>query len=114
MTREALPIEWAEAKMNLASAYRNRIRGDRVNNIEEAIRCYDQVLEVITRETLPLEWATTRMNLASAYTDRIRGDRTENMEKAIRCYDDQCLFLWQSFPSRLKPGKSCQCRSKNK
>ena len=36
-----------------------RIRGDRAQNIEEAITTYKQSLQVFTRETMPVEWATT-------------------------------------------------------
>ncbi|MHC5828659.1 MAG: CHAT domain-containing protein, partial [Nostoc sp.] len=35
-TREALPQNWAATQNNLAIAYRNRIKGDRANNIEQA------------------------------------------------------------------------------
>ncbi|NJR67844.1 MAG: hypothetical protein HC771_03625 [Synechococcales cyanobacterium CRU_2_2] len=37
MTQTAMPIEWAHTTMNLATAYSNRIKGDRAENIEQAI-----------------------------------------------------------------------------
>ena len=84
MTPEAMPVEWASSMMNLASAYAGRIRGDRADNMEVAIRCYKQALEVRTRDAMPVEWAEAAMNLATAYHSRIQGDRAENIEEAIR------------------------------
>ncbi|MCB0041377.1 MAG: CHAT domain-containing protein, partial [Caldilinea sp.] len=86
MTRAAMPVEWAQAMMNLATAYSDRIRGDRAQNIEEAIAAYRQALEVMTRAAMPVEWATSMMNLATAYKNRIRGDRAQNIEEAIAAY----------------------------
>ncbi|WP_442786453.1 CHAT domain-containing protein [Leptothoe sp. PORK10 BA2] len=86
-TREAMPVEWATAQMNLALAYSDRIRGDRADNLEQAIAAYEQVLEVRTREAMPVEWATAQMNLAIAYKNRIRGDRADNLEQAIAAYE---------------------------
>ena len=36
MTRQAMPVEWAQRMMNLANAYSDRIRGDRAENLEQA------------------------------------------------------------------------------
>ncbi|MEH2442152.1 CHAT domain-containing protein, partial [Nostoc sp.] len=82
-TREALPFEWAGTQNNLELAYRNRIKGDKADNIEIAIASHTAALTVRTREALPFEWAGTQNNLANAYWDRIKGDRAENIEIAI-------------------------------
>ena len=37
MTQQAMPVEWAQTMNNLATAYYSRIRGDRAENIEQAI-----------------------------------------------------------------------------
>ena len=87
MTRQAMPVEWAQTMMNLAIAYSDRIRGDKAENIERAIAGYEQALQVMTRQAMPVEWATTMMNLATAYSDRIRGDKAENIERAIAGYE---------------------------
>ena len=76
----------ATTQNNLAAAYAQRIRGDRAENIEQAIFHYQQALEVYTRQAYPEQWATTQNNLANAYSDRIRGDRAENIEQAIFHY----------------------------
>jgi CHAT domain-containing protein len=72
--------------MNLANAYRNRIRGDRAQNLEEAIAAYQAALTVTTQTAMPVEWAMTMINLANAYQTRIRGDRAQNLEDAIAAY----------------------------
>ena len=71
---------------NLASAYHNRIRYERVDNIEQAITAYQQALQVMTREAMPIEWAHSMHNLANAYRDRIFGDHADNIEQAIIAY----------------------------
>ena len=75
-----MPAEWAGTMMNLGTAYFARIRGDRADNIEEAIHCYEQALEVRTRDAMPAEWAEARLNLANAYASRIRGYLADNIE----------------------------------
>ena len=72
--------------MNLATAYKNRIRGDRAENLERAIDGYQQALQVMTRQAMPVEWAQTMMNLANAYYYPHPGRRAENIEQAIAGY----------------------------
>jgi Flp pilus assembly protein TadD len=79
-------VDWAQTTHNLASAYTDRQRGDRAENIEQAIALYRQALEVCTREARPVDWAQTTHNLANAYAFRQRGDRAENIEQAIALY----------------------------
>jgi len=50
---------------NLANAYRNRIRGERAENIEQAIHHYQQALEVRTRQAFPVECRQTARNLGN-------------------------------------------------
>ena len=80
-----MPVDWAGTMTNLGIAYWNRIRGERAENLEEAIGCCRQALDVTTRQSMPVEWATTMINLGNAYRDRIRGERAENVEEAIGC-----------------------------
>ncbi|WP_434222171.1 CHAT domain-containing protein [Limnospira platensis CENA597] len=60
--------------------------GQRADNLEIAIACYQAALEVRTRSAFPQYWADTQNNLGNAYKDCIRGERADNMEEAIRCY----------------------------
>jgi CHAT domain-containing protein len=77
---------WALTQNNLAAAYRNRIRGEKAQNMELAIASYTAALTVYTRDAFPEYWALTQNNLAIAYTYRIRGEKAENMELAIASY----------------------------
>ena len=79
--------EWAGANNNLGNAYRSRIRGNKTDNLEEAIGCFNRVLDKINRPEFPEMWARTKNNLGNSYFDRIMGYRTQNLEEAI--------FLWQ-------------------
>ena len=51
---EGFPQDWADTQNNLGEAYRNRIRRQRVNNLEAAIRCYRAALDIRTREAFPV------------------------------------------------------------
>ncbi|MEA5472514.1 tetratricopeptide repeat protein, partial [Spirulina sp. 06S082] len=81
------PEKWAATQNNLASACSDRIRGERADNLEQAISFYELALQVYTREAFPEQWAMTQNNLASAYSDRIRGERADNLEQAISFYE---------------------------
>jgi CHAT domain-containing protein len=86
-------------KNNLAIAYRNRIKGDRAENIESAIEFYKEALTVYTLEDFREKWAMTQNNLAAAYYDRIKGDRAENIESAIAFYHEALtVYTFEDFP----------------
>jgi tetratricopeptide (TPR) repeat protein len=70
-SREAFPFEWAQTQNNLGSVYFNRIRGERAENLEQAIQYYETALQVRTRQDFPQDWAMTQNNLGTAYLDRI-------------------------------------------
>ena len=84
---------------NLGIAYRERIRGDRADNIEQAIKACELALTVRTREDFPEYWAQSQHNLADAYQDRIRGERADNIEQAIKAHEAALtVFTRDSFP----------------
>ncbi|MFM7405813.1 MAG: hypothetical protein ACKO3K_03870 [Cuspidothrix sp.] len=62
--------------------------GNKANNIEIGITCYEIALTFFTRQTSPENWATLQNNLGNAYSDRIRGDKAENLEYAIKAYKE--------------------------
>jgi hypothetical protein len=51
---------------NLAVAYRNRIWGDRTQNIEDAIDTFNQCLKLRTREAFPNGCRKTASSLAGS------------------------------------------------
>lgn len=79
-TQEAFPEQWATTQNNLGLVYNNRIREDRVQNLELAIECYKQALAVRTRNDFPVDWAITQKTDSSHQTGKQEGsegsDRT--------------------------------------
>ena len=105
-TRMDFPQQWASCQNNLATAYSNRIRRDRAENIESAIACYENALTVHTREYFPEQWASVQNNLGSAYSNRTRGERAENLERAIYGYQAALeVYTSMDFPQQWA---SCQ------
>jgi tetratricopeptide (TPR) repeat protein len=82
-TQTEFPQDWANIKTNLSEAYRNRILGEKAENMEKSIRFGLAALEVYSYEYFPHDWGTTQINLGNAYAHRIRGDKADNLEKAI-------------------------------
>ncbi|MDT9186888.1 MAG: CHAT domain-containing protein, partial [Limnospira sp. PMC 894.15] len=101
-TRTAFPEDWARTHNNLGNAYWRRIRGERADNIEEAIRCCQAALEVYTRTAFPESWARTQMNLGNAYSDRIRGKGANNIIKEVigRFQDALEYYSRMTFPEK--------------
>ena len=84
---------------NLGVAYRERIKGDKAENLEQAITNYEKVLSVFTREAFPQDWALTQHNLGVAYFERIKGDKAENVEQAITSHEKAVsVFTREAFP----------------
>ena len=52
-TREKHSHGWALAHHNLGNVYAERICGNRADNLEEAIRCFQAALEGFTRDKYP-------------------------------------------------------------
>ncbi|HAX76624.1 MAG TPA: hypothetical protein DCY88_12480, partial [Cyanobacteria bacterium UBA11372] len=84
--REENTEEWAQTQSYLGTAYCQRIKGDKADNIELAIAAYTHALQVRTPQAFPQEWAQTQNNLGNAYWDRIKGDKADNIELAIAAY----------------------------
>ena len=89
--------------MSLAIVYCERVRGDRAQNLEDAIAAYQQSLQVMTREAMPLEWAGLMNNLASVYAARIRGDRIQNLKNAVAaCQQSLTIFKPNLLPNECR------------
>ena len=114
--REIVPEIWANIQLNLAPAYRHRIRGHRADNQEKAIAVCNNALLIYTRDDFSEKWATLQNNLELLYTDRITGHTSENIEKSISCYETalkvvnraQLPELWGMLQNNL--GNAYLCR----
>jgi predicted metal-dependent hydrolase len=87
------------AQNNLGNTWRDRLDGDRTENLREAIACYQSAAEVWTRESYPRDWAMAQNNLGNTWRDRLDGDRRENLRQAVACYQ-RALEVWteESYP----------------
>ena len=85
----------------LGDSYQKRPQGNRADNLEAAIKAYEDALTVRTREAFPQEWASTQNDLANAYCDRIKGAKADNLEAAIKAYEDALtVFTREAFPQQ--------------
>ena len=74
---------------NLATAYSDRIRGERADNLEEAICHYELALEVRTREASPFSWAMARSNMAWGFRSLAElKDPILNCQRAVTACED--------------------------
>jgi CHAT domain-containing protein len=97
--REAPPSFRAPLLESLGNALRNRLRGPRAENLEEAIDRYQEALTLLARETEPEIWGRLQGSLGMAYSERIRGDRSENLELARAAYGQALeVFTRTRFP----------------
>jgi CHAT domain-containing protein/adenosine/AMP kinase len=75
--------------------------GDKANNMEIAIACYETIMQVFTHEAFPQDWASTQHNLGNAYRERIKGDKADNIESAILyCQAALQILTRQAFPQQ--------------
>jgi predicted ATPase/class 3 adenylate cyclase len=91
----------AGADNNLGKAYWELPTGDRGDNLQRAIACYEAALRVWTEREFPDDWALTQNNLGIAYGSPPIGERGENLRRAIACYE-AALRVWteREFPRR--------------
>ena len=66
--------------------WRNQ-RGNRNDQLQRAIACFEAALRVYTEDRFPHQWAMTQDNLGTVYSDLPTGDRGENQRRAIACYE---------------------------
>ena len=107
---------WALNQSTLGNFYEKRVCGDRAENLEMAIACHNNSLEVWTYESLPESWALTQNNLANTYRQRIKGERAENIEQAIQhCRYSLRVYTYESHPeywadTQINLGNAYLCR----
>jgi tetratricopeptide (TPR) repeat protein len=87
--------------MNLGNAYCDRIRGEKGENLEDAIRYHNAALSEFKRDRFPEMWADTQMNLGNTYRKYIRENKTDNWQDAIQYFRDALeIFTNNSFPDK--------------
>jgi CHAT domain-containing protein/tetratricopeptide (TPR) repeat protein len=88
VARNQNPQLWAALQVELGNSLFQNPKGNRSDNLEQAIKAYQDALTVKTQEAMPVDWAMTMNNLGIAYRDRIRGEKADNLEQAIKAYQD--------------------------
>ena len=84
----------ASALGSIANTYLNRPASDGLakgNNVREAVKKYQQALEIFQKDEYPVDYATTQNNLGIAYAalpSATAEQRAENVRKAIQCYQN--------------------------
>jgi CHAT domain-containing protein len=81
------PQVWSALNQSYGMAFRNRITGDKAENLEAAIYFYSNALTKINKENNPVAWSSIHNNLGNVYIDRIMGDIADNLEMSISCYN---------------------------
>jgi len=99
-TREAFPEQWATTQHNLAAAYSDRIRGERVDNLKAAIAAYQLALEVYTREDFPEQWEITHRYFVSAYSDYVREEKFDIHQAALTALQTSFEADMEAFPEK--------------
>ena len=89
--REDFPIQWAQAKTNLANALLYR-EDNREENLKQTITAYEEALEVATKESMPVEWSKIMTSLALAYIKSEKNNSGETLGKAINIYQNVLQF----------------------
>jgi uncharacterized protein YjbI with pentapeptide repeats len=93
-TRVKSPTYWATIQQNLGLVYANRDRGDRLKNLECAIDCFNQSLEIYNQTDYPDRWQINQENLAAAMRSI----------ESIRKQDLIADILTRSMPDRQLSG----------
>lgn len=83
----------AFASYNLGNAYSDRLLGDKTDNQERAIRCYNQALQFFTPDHFPQRWANAHSDLGITYLERQHGDPVENRRLAITHFEQALRVL---------------------
>jgi CHAT domain-containing protein/tetratricopeptide (TPR) repeat protein len=78
---------YAEVLNDLGNAYRERIEGDRSDNLEKAIACHREALQRPNPDDYHKTYACIQHDLGLAYRERLAGDRHDNLEQAIKYFN---------------------------
>ncbi|MFW5665407.1 MAG: tetratricopeptide repeat protein, partial [Coleofasciculus sp.] len=78
---------------NLGEAYRNRIRGDKSQNLEKAIKALQNALQVYTPTDFLQCWAMIQNNLGLVYREQWQ------IEQAVTAHENALKgYNYQEFP----------------
>jgi tetratricopeptide (TPR) repeat protein len=102
-TQKDFSMQWACVQTTLAFAHTFRIRGDRVENLNQAINYYRAALEIFTVESVPLMWATIQVLIGQLSLNQLGNYQvaTEHLQAAYKelsgNYNDTKLLAQTMF-----------------
>ena len=89
-SRTEQPLLWASLKHGQGAVYLHRREP---HDLEKALQCFRDVLQVYTPSTRPLDWAVAQLDLGEALRAHHGGSLTQNVEDAIECYQSALNIL---------------------
>lgn len=91
---------WVHARMYLANVYFRRVKGDRADNIEQAIALSESVLQELRPDELPQERAVLHGNLGNYYANRVgNAPGRADVDAAMQHYQAAAEFYRrETFP----------------
>jgi CHAT domain-containing protein len=85
-TQQAYPTSWAATNHALSWAFRDRVVGERAENLGHSIVFCQKALQIYTREQHPNDWAWVQNSLGNIF--RVRSDdQAQNRIQAIQYYE---------------------------
>jgi hypothetical protein len=94
--------QWGIWKYDLGCHYAERAAGERQNNVELAITCFEDALGHLSPTEDALTWAMCSSNLSVLYGERLFGDRAENCERALHHVQNTYrVFTPQFYPENF-------------
>ena len=85
---EVFPHQWASVQLALGNAYRERMKGNMLENFNTIFEFYSNALQVFTRENHPTQWAKVQMNLGIAYFANVKGSKSQNLADSIDSFEN--------------------------
>ena len=89
-TRSDQPLLWASVKHAQGSVFLHR---GRPGDVENALQCFREVLQVYTPRTRPLDWALAQIDLGDTLRALVDENRDQNVEDALECYQNALNIL---------------------
>lgn len=87
--------DWINAKQTLGHILRNLRSGDRTENLEQAVVCYQEALGRVSRSLQPYEWATIQAGLALTYAHWPHDSDGDYQLRAAAAYHEASSYLSQ-------------------
>jgi len=96
LDQQSFPVDWARTQVILGDLFRDRLDGDRTENLAVAMSHYREALQVFGREKWPIQWSGLQSNLGDAYSalPLVRpADLENNMRAALSSYRNALSVL---------------------